>query len=581
MRAIDPAPLKLVGRRLSFFLLAALTGALVGGMTVLLIQLILLVQWLGYGEASEFRFATIAATKPLWLLILIPTLGGLFVGVLMQFLPGRRYHGIADVMEACAMNSARMPMRSGLGAALAAGVSLGVGAPLGREGPAVHIGASLAAWVAERLKLDRTRSLALLGCGAAAAVTVSFNAPVAAVIFALEVIIGYYTLRVFAPIVIAAMAAVVVRHVWLGSEPMFGLPDYQIASLWELPLFALLGVVAALLARLLIALTGGTDLLWSRLHLPPWCRPAVAGFIIGALASQLPQILSIGVEPIVQAINGELLPTLIILLLLGKLVAVALALGSGFAGGVFGPAMFLGAMLGSAFWLLADVTGLPLSGQGVYALVGIGAVGSALLGAPISTVLIVFELTHDYGVTIGVMTASAMASTVMQFGTFGSFFRWQLGRRSIDIAVGRNSSLLMSYRVQKLVSDRYLAAPAACSVGELEALMGAEARRFAMIVDDDGALLGSVGLARLVSHAINTGTDGPALQASRSADYAVNASTNVVTALQLMADEEEEYLPVVDDAEPPRLLGIVLKSDVLIEHYDVVKRAREDEFGIV
>ncbi len=572
----------MIRQRLSFFLLAAATGAVVGGATVLLIELILLVQWLGFGEASEFRFAVIAAAKPAWLLILVPTLGGLFVGLLMKYLPGRRYHGVADVMEACALNNARMPMRSGVGAALAAGVSLGVGAPLGREGPAVHIGASLAAYIAERLHLDRTRSLALLGCGAAAAVTVSFNSPVAAVIFALEVIIGFYTLRVFAPIVIAAMAAVVVRHVWLGTEPLFDVPDYQIASLWELPLFALLGVFGAGVARLLIVLTGGTDLLWSRLHLPPWCRPALAGFIIGAIATQLPQILSIGVEAIVQAIRGELLVGLIIALLLAKLFTVALALGSGFAGGVFGPAMFLGAMLGSAFWLPLDLLGLPVSAQGAYAMVGIGAVGSALLGAPISTVLIVFELTLDYGVTIGVMTASAMASTVMQFGTFGSFFRWQLGRRSIDIAVGRNSSLLMTYRVERLISDRYLAAPGDCTVGDLEAMMGRQRRRFAMLVDSDGALLGSVALTQLVAHAINEGTQGPASAAMKSRDYAVGATINVVTALQLMADEESEYLPVVDDhPEAPRLLGIVLRNDVLVEHYDVIKRAREDEFGIV
>ena len=176
-------------RRLNFFVVAGLVGAIVGFSTLLLIKLILLVQFVSFGDASEMRYAEIAAARPAWQLILVLTLGGLLVGVILQFLPDRRYHGIADVMEACALNSARMPARSGIAAALAAAVSLGVGAPLGREGPAVHIGASISAWLAEKLGLDRKQSLALLGCGAAAAVAVSFNTPIAAVIFALEVIV--------------------------------------------------------------------------------------------------------------------------------------------------------------------------------------------------------------------------------------------------------------------------------------------------------------------------------------------------------------------------------------------------------
>ena len=315
----------ILANRFVFFLLAALIGGLVGVATIALIKLILLVQWFGYGAASETEYASIAAAVPAWQIILVPGIGGLLVGILMQWLPAQRYHGIADVMEACALNSARMPAKSGLVAALAAGLSLGVGAPLGREGPAVHIGASLSAWFAERLGLDRGQSLALLGCGAAAAVTVSFNAPIAAVIFALEVIVGYYTLRVFAPVVIAAMTAIVVRHAVIGNDFVFAVPAYTLSSLWELPFVRLAGCAGRPVSRLILVMVEATERGWRILHIPRWLQPALAGLLIGAVALKLPMILSVGVETTYQALRGELATGLLLSLLVFKAVSVALS----------------------------------------------------------------------------------------------------------------------------------------------------------------------------------------------------------------------------------------------------------------
>ena len=406
-----------LGSRLVFFAFAAAVGAVVGLATLALIAFVGFVQGIGFGTDDEGALSAAVAALPPWRVVLVTTLGGLVVGTLLHFVPGRRYHGIADVMEACALNSARMPIKSGLGAALAAGISLGVGAPLGREGPAVHIGASLSAWFAERLALDHKQSLALLGCGAAAAVAVSFNTPIAAVIFALEVIVGYYTLRVFAPVVIAVMLAMVVRELAVGGAPLFYVPPHDVDVVRELPLFALLGIAGAVAARALIR---GVEIVeggWRVARVPRWLQPALGGALIGLVATQVPLVLGIGLEGTALALAGDLTIAVVATLLAAKLLVVAIALGSGFAGGVFGPAVFVGAMLGSAFWWLADLVGLPLvAGMGVYAAIGMAAMGSALLGAPISTVLIVFELTRDYGITLGVMTAAAVASTTMQFG---------------------------------------------------------------------------------------------------------------------------------------------------------------------
>lgn len=568
--------------RLRFFLIAAVIGAIVGLSTLLLIKLVLLVQWVGYGEASEIRYSQIISARPDWQVVLVPAVGGLLLGVVMQFLPGRRYHGIADVMEACAMNSARMPVRSGIGAALAAGVSMGVGAPLGREGPAVHIGASISAFIAEKFKLDHKQSLALLGCGAAAAVAVSFNTPLAAVIFALEVIVGYYTLRVFAPIVIATMIAMLVREYFLGNQALFSSLPHTIESNWELLLFALLGVAGAFLAKSLLLLTAIFERMWKATHVPRWLQPALAGVAIGLVGTKLPQVMGIGFEGTLLALRGALESDLLFYLLFAKLAVVCLALSSGFAGGVFGPAVFMGTMLGGLFWAIASMTGLNLSEQGVYATIGMAAVGSALLGAPISTVLIVFELTRDYGVTMGVMTAAAFASTVMQAGKHGSFFRWQLARRNINLSHGRDISLLMTQRVENLICDDYLQADESTMLGELTSRMGAQRMRVAVFVDADGVYKGSASLSMLVAFAIDNGMDVHAIDASMDDSYSITSMTNIVTAVQAMAEQQNEFIPVIDRAEKrkPRLLGVVTKSDLLSEHYDVVKRAREDEFGI-
>lgn len=572
-----------VGNRIAFFLFAALIGVVVGLATVALIEFIAIVQWIGFGEKSEARFAEIAANAPAWRVVITPFIGGLVVGVILYLLPGRRYHGIADVMEACAFNSGRMGARSGIGAAFAASVSLGVGAPLGREGPAVHIGASISAWFAEKLNFNRSQSLALLGCGAAAAVTTSFNAPIAGVLFALEVIVGYYTLRVFAPVVVASLLAVVVRHQFYGSEPMYALPDYHISTLWELPLFALLGVIGAILVGLFIITVSNVDKFWRKTRVVTWLRPAFAGLLIGLVATRYPMILSVGFEPVVQVLNGVLQIKEVAMLLLLKTLGAAIALGSGFAGGVFSPSVFIGTMLGGVYWfLLGSVVPDSLSEQGVFSIVGMAAVASAMLGAPISTVLIVFELTRSYDVTLAVMIAAAFASTVMQLSNNSSFFRWQLNQRGINISSGRDVSLLMTHTIQKLITQRYSKVTPETSLGEVQSKLGSERQRVVIVVDEKEQFLGALDLRGVVVQATEKSRDTQIAECINEKISGVSPDINVVVALQKMAELELDYLPVVSasDEGHSNIEGVIFRSDLMSEHYEVLKKAREDEFGV-
>ncbi len=600
----------LLKKRLVFFLLAALIGVLVSLATVVLIEAISLVQWIGYGERSEAQYASIAAAQPWWRLLLVPLFAGLLVGIIVNTLPGQRYHGIADVMEACAFNSGRMGVRSGISAAIAAAVSLGAGAPLGREGPAVHIGASISAWFAEHLGLDRSQSLALLGCGAAAAVTTSFNAPIAGVIFALEVIVGYYTLRVFAPVVIASLAAVIVHGYVYGSAPLFELDNLEAGhSIAEFPLFAILGVLAGLVVTLFIQLVKHLRYVWELSGLPVWARPALAGLLIGFIALKYPMILSIGYEPTKAALQELLLFNDLLALLILKIFGTALALSSGFAGGVFSPSVFLGAMLGGVFILALPAMPFIQGNQSLYSIAGMAAVSSAMLGAPISTILIVFEITRDYGVTAAVMTSAAFASTVMQVSKHSSFFRWQLSTRNINISAGRDLSLLRTHTVEKLLTDIYVRVAPTDSLREVEVKLGVSRKRVAVVVSDEDVFVGSVELKEIIARATDVTrrrqeladqaaeleSQGNALPGSADAevvetvgqivrDESVSAtpSTNLVTALQIMADNEIDFLPVLNEREGAarRFLGVVFKADVLAEHYSVLRRARDEEFGV-
>lgn len=613
----------LLKKRLVFFLLAGMIGVLVSLATVLLIEAISLVQWIGFGEGSEARFASIAAAQPWWRLLLVPLFAGLIVGIIINTLPGKRYHGIADVMEACAFNSGRMGVRSGVSAAIAASVSLGAGAPLGREGPAVHIGASISAWFAERFGLDRSQSLALLGCGAAAAVTTSFNAPIAGVIFALEVIVGYYTLRVFAPVVIASLAAVVVHGYFYGSAPLFELQVIGGHSTFEFPLFAILGVLAGFTVMLFIRLVKSFRYLWELSGLPVWARPALAGLLIGIIALKFPMILSIGYEPTKAALQESLLFNELLALLILKIFGTTLAMASGFAGGVFSPSVFLGAMLGGVFILALPAMPFIDGSQSLYSVAGMAAVSSAMLGAPISTILIVFEITRDYSVTLAVMTSAAFASTVMQISKHSSFFRWQLSTRNINISAGRDLSLLRTHTVEKLLTEIYVEVAPEDTLREVEAKLGVSRKRVAIVIGENG-FVGSIELKEVIAQATETARrkqkiadiaarqqqqsqdqvdpseeslpseelaqhepqPGPLVetvdQIVRDENVSVTSTTNLVTALQIMADNDIDFLPVLNDREEAdkQFVGVIFKADVLAEHYSVLRRARDEEFGV-
>ena len=409
------------------------------------------IPWLGTGSDNVFAAAL---QQPWYIILAAPTFGGLLVGLLLVYLvPGKRPHGVADVIEAQAIKNSKIPLRDGLYSALISVLSLGFGASAGREGPVVHLGATIASWLEDRFTLPQSARRTILACGVASAVSASFNVPLAGVLFAHEVILGHYALRAFVPIALSsALGAMIVRS-HLGNFPAFIIPEYHISSNWEFPAFVLLGLFCAFVAIVFQLMLVGADRFSRSFEIPLWLRPVTGGFLVGCIAIYFPQILGVGYDATDAALKQQFSLTVLLELLLLKAVATSITLASRFGGGVFSPSLYLGAMAGGAFGLVASsVFPLLSSSHGLYAITGMGAVAASILGAPISTVLIAFELTGDYNVAIALLLTVSISTSLHRAFLGQSFFHWQLTSRGRFLKDGAHRYILHNLKVRQFMT---------------------------------------------------------------------------------------------------------------------------------
>ncbi len=580
------ASLKRFGRNEQMILsvLAVFIGIAAGLAAIAFRGSIALFQELAFGFAGE-RMASQAAMLPWWRVLAAPTLGGLLVGLYIYYLlPGRRVQNVADVIEANALHGGRMSLSNGLKTAVANAASIGVGASVGREGPVVHLGASLGAWAAKRLHLGRSLSRTLLGCGVAAAVAASFNAPIAGCFFALEVVVGHYALSAFAPIVIASVTGTIISRAHYGDFPAFILPEsLTIVSVWEFPGFALLGIVSAAAAIIFMRSIIFAQDNFKRIRLPPWAWPALGGLAVGLMAvAGFPHILGVGYEATDMAISGQLpLWTLFALIVL-KVAATAISVGSGFAGGVFSPSIFLGAMVGGAYGILATSTFPELSsGQGAYTVIGMGAVAGAVLGAPISTILMIFELTGDYALTIGVMVATVIASVVTQQLHGRSYFMWQLERRGINVKGGQEIGLMRSIRVDSVMDRTFETIAADAPVASVRRRLQKAPWGELFVVGADGALTGTITFSDLHEAAFDTSRDATLTAGSLARKHPTTLQTHddLETAVRVYGASGEVHVAVVDDRRSMRMLGVAHEHEVMLAYHRALSQARAEERG--
>lgn len=560
--------------------LAVVVGAAVAGGTILLRMAITFFQDTFFGTDGGSLVAR-AAELDWWHILIVPTVGGLLIGLFIYYaMPGRRHQGLASVIEASALRGGHMSVRAGIGAAIASSASIGVGASVGREGPAVHLGATVGSWFARRLHLSRSMSRALLGCGAAAAVAASFNAPIAGALFAHEVVVGHFALSAFAPIVIASVVATIVSRVFFGNFPAFEVYEHPLVSFLEFPAVVVLGLMCGAMAVIFMRSTMYTEDQFKKLPVPQWVRPGIAGFLVGLIALAFPQVMGVGYDATDIALKVEYTLPLLIALVIAKTAATSISVGGGFGGGVFTPSLMIGAMLGGAYGIVATSIFPDLSsGAGAYTIIGMGGVAAAVMGAPISTVLIVFELTDDYPLTIAVMIAVVIASLITNQFAKGSFFNWQLERAGFDLKGGFETALLRSITISQIQIKPGETIDVGAGIQQVRETLQRSDTGELFVLKEGNELFGTITLADLSDIAFDHDVDSliNAGDVARVHPPILEAEDDLETANTVIRDSGEHYIAVVEDHESLKFIGTLYETDLMSAYNRALLEARREE----
>jgi len=385
-----------------------------------------------------------------WWLLSMPAAGGLIVGILTRnFAPEARGTGVPEVMEAVALHGGHIRKRVGLIKAVVVAVCLGSGGSAGREGPIVHVGASIGSLIGRlfRVPVDQVRTF--VGCGAAAGIAATFNAPIAGAMFAGEVILGQFGVVRFSAIVISSVVATVLSRHFIGDFPAFIVPAFQMHQTSELLFYGALGIAAATVGCLFIWVFDRIRAYFEQLGIPAVVKPALGGLLVGAMGVGIPQVMGVGYGPI-NGIMQNSLPWLFMLLILpGKLLATSLTLGSGGSGGIFAPSLFIGAAMGGIIGVgLEEVVPGHVGSVGSYALVAMGAMVAATTRAPISAILIIFEMTNNYTIILPLMIACILATLVAGLMIKPSIYHTKLLRRGIDLEDQQSMNVLRDIKIE-------------------------------------------------------------------------------------------------------------------------------------
>jgi CIC family chloride channel protein len=386
---------------------------------------------------------------------LIPALGGLLVGPVVHFFAQEaKGHGVPEVMAAVAMRDGRIRGRVATAKAIASAICIGSGGSAGREGPIVQIGSAIGSATGQLFRISGNRLRILVGCGAAGGISAVFNAPIAGVMFAVEIILGDFGIRTLTPVVLSSVAASVTARSILGNRSVFEVAPYQLVSPWEIPLYLGLGALAGLVAILFTRSLYFTEDRFESFRIPGYLKPALGGLALGGLAIISREIMADGYNGITRALSGGLDLPLVTMLIFLKIAATSLTLGSGNSGGIFAPSLFIGAMLGQAFGGVVNILFPEVTAPaGAYALVGMAAMVSGATHATITAILIIFEMTSDYRIILPLMAASVMATFVAHRLTPLSIYTLKLSRKGIDIRQGREVNIMSSLKVAEVMDE--------------------------------------------------------------------------------------------------------------------------------
>ena len=541
------------------FLWATLVGIIAGFGAVVFRTLI---GW--FGRLFFDRGEQLLSFLGHYAVILIPAAGGLLVGPLVYFFAREaKGHGVPEVMLAVAKEGGRIRARVALVKILASALSIGSGGSVGREGPIVQIGATFGSVLAQKLRLSQEWIRTLVACGAAGGISATFNAPIAGVFFALEVILARFSTRYFSVVVVSSVVAAVTSHAFFPDVANLKVPPYGLDSAWQLPFFAVLGILSALAGVVFIVVLYRTEDLFDKVRFPEYFKPVLGGLIIGSLALFSRDLLGVGYGALERAAKGDVLLIAALTLAGLKVLATSITIGSGGSGGVFAPSLFIGSMLGAAFGhfahdLFPDIAGPP----GAYALVGMAAVFSASARAPISAVVILFELTRDYDIVLPLMLGVVISTLIAQALHPESIYTLKMIRKGV-VPPQSEVDAMQQVLVGDVMTKSFPTVPESSPISELNHQFETHGRRGFPVLNDAGELVGLVTVAD-VERAMIAGQKNATVGdiATRSLVTAHPDQTLRELLLKLGALEVGR-IPVVDRQNARCLLGVLRRHDII------------------
>lgn len=549
-------------------LMAVMVGVGTGGFVVAFIKAL---TW------SNDIFFSPAIKNSLWV-ILVPVAGGLMVGPLVTFFaPEAKGHGVPEVLKAIALRGAKIRPIVAVVKTLASIISIGSGFSVGREGPIVQIGSALGSSIGQFLKMPESRIRNLLACGAAAGIAGVFNTPIAGVMFASEVILRDFGANALSTVVVAAVSSSIVSRFFLGDYPSFVVPSYHLRNPMEMFLYLGLGVLAALTAVLFMVTLEWFEDKFEHWRFPAWLKPACGGLLVGGLGYFFPQVFGSGLSAIQDALHGNLALQVLLSLIFVKILATSLSLGAGSSGGVFAPLLFIGAFLGGAFGQLAGkYYGFPIASSGAYALVGMASVFAAAARAPITSILIVFELTGSYGMILPIMVTVVTATSIAQMIAKDSIYLGKLKRSGVDVKSFEETRILEGLKVSDAMTQDFQTFHQETHAQELINRMAQNMNKSIFVVNHNDVLLSTIKAAELNRVLMLEDKDFIIVEdiAVPIKEYSF-PDEPLNEAARLMAAHHLTEMPVVDSFNTSRLVGVLKAEDVFRVYAEHVSKREE------
>ncbi len=566
------------------YILAALIGV-GGGFGAVLFQRLIGMEHFLFLEKGQTLLGTNGSFP--WLLPLIPALGGLCVGLMTYFLAREaKGHGVPEVIAAVIQHGGIIRPRVVVIKALASAICIGSGGSVGREGPIVQIGSAFGSSVGQFFRISTQKMRILVGCGAAAGISATFNAPIAGLLFALEVILGEFAIHIFTPIIVSSVLATVVARIFLGNALAFSVPAYQLVHPIELVNYVLLGLILGAVAVLFTKTLYKAEDIFDEIPVPEYLKPVIGGLIIGVMGIFVPHSLKndpaffgVGYEAITNALVNNLPLLMLGVYFVAKFVATSLTLGSGGSGGIFAPSLFMGAMMGGIFGhamsaIFPNLTGSP----GAYALVGMAAMVSGTTHAPLAAMLIIFEMTNDYAIILPLMLATGISTIVASLIDRESIYTLKLSRRGLKIRRGTDISILERIQVREILTEEYGAIHINAPMRDIVELFRNSQFQDFPVLDNKNRFVGMIHFrdirpVMLDQHLYSLIIANDLLGKN---DVTVTPSETLADALVKFSVDDVHELPVVDETNPHNIVGIITRSS-LMHRYQQELQFKESE----